>query len=56
MNKILIYTNFDQESRHIIYHGVELALKENLGVEILHVINTAHYGPDFMATADEFTG
>jgi nucleotide-binding universal stress UspA family protein len=56
MKKILIYTNFDQESEHVIHYGVEMALKNNLGVEILHVINTAHYGPDFMATGDEFTG
>ncbi len=56
MKKILIYTTFDEESMHAIKYGVEMALKENLGVEILHVINTAHYGPDFMATGDEFTG
>jgi nucleotide-binding universal stress UspA family protein len=56
MKKILIYTNFDQESSHAIHYGVEMAIKEKLGVELLHVINTAHYGPDFMATGDEFTG
>lgn len=56
MKKILVYTYFDEESKHAVNYGVEMALKENLSVEILHVINTAHYGPDFMATGDGFTG
>lgn len=56
MKKILIYTNFDKESGHTIHYAAQMATKENLGIEILHVINTAHYGPEFMATADDFTG
>ena len=56
MKKILVYTYFDDQSKHSVNYSVEMALKENLGVEILHVINTAHYGPDFMSTGDGFTG
>ncbi len=56
MKKVIIYTNFDKESEHAVNYGVGLALRENYGIDLLHVINTAHYAPDFMSTGDEFTG
>ena len=55
MKNILIYTNFDEASQNAIYYGIDLALKENFSVEILHVVNTAYFNPDFSVTGDSLT-
>ena len=46
MKKIIIPTNFTEESKNTIFYGLELAAEQNLSVEIIHVIDINIVAPE----------
>lgn len=47
MKKILIPTNFSQNSKNSIYYGINLALKNNMEVILLHVFDLFGFGMNY---------